>query len=355
MKYKKIEYKLINSSLIFRLNDKRLYLNYIGLSLNKSKLENALNLFIDNLGNVKNNYEILIKKEDQDTYIINYPDGTNTKLDILYYYLNELNKREYVDKSDIEIKPDGSLYYEGHKVKAYYKNEDGLILSGDFSDFIGSDKYEFENEEILNLEKEIKSLEYQNIEFKKVFDENYINYVYYQNTYEDLSYDLISLEADYGEAIKNANTSLKTLKNQYYNKTKKTLNNAWGPRSANSAEPNVEQYLYYDSDGFNMENYALKGFYTNGDPGSSDTDGIRAIGAITNAANRKAAGLISAKGLQATINLYGKTAFTVVQSAIPGTMRKLFFTSALKIAIYTPVANVFQSVLNYGYKTWGLI
>ena len=88
--------------------------------------------------------------------------------------------------------------------------------------------------------------------------------------------------------------------------------------------------------------------------GLSD-DGVRAIGAITNAANRKAAGIISAKGLQATLNLYGKTAFNAVQAAIPGTMRRLFLSSARKIALYTVLANVSQSGLNYGYKAWGLI
>ena len=84
-------------------------------------------------------------------------------------------------------------------------------------------------------------------------------------------------------------------------------------------------------------------------------DGIRAVNAIANAANRKAAGTISAKGLQATINLYGKTTFNAVQAAIPGTMRKLFLDSAIRIAIYTPFANVAQSSLNYGYKAWGFI
>ena len=88
--------------------------------------------------------------------------------------------------------------------------------------------------------------------------------------------------------------------------------------------------------------------------GLSD-DGVRAIGAITNAANRKAAGIISAKGLQATLNLYGKTAFNAVQAAIPGTMRRLFLSSARKIALYTVLANASQSGLNYGYKAWGLI
>lgn len=88
--------------------------------------------------------------------------------------------------------------------------------------------------------------------------------------------------------------------------------------------------------------------------GLSD-DGVRAIGAITNAANRKASGIISAKGLQATLNLYGKTAFNAVQAAIPGTMRRLFLSSARKIAFYTVLANVSQSGLNYGYKAWGLI
>jgi hypothetical protein len=62
-----------------------------------------------------------------------------------------------------------------------------------------------------------------------------------------------------------------------------------------------------------------------------------------------------AKGLQATLNLYSKTAFNAIRAAIPGTMRRLFLSSASKIAVYTVLANASQSGLNYAYKVWGLI
>jgi len=61
-------------------------------------------------------------------------------------------------------------------------------------------------------------------------------------------------------------------------------------------------------------------------------DGIRAINAIARTSSRLAAGEISQKGLQATFNLYGKTAFNAVESTIPGTIRhvmiKNLFTGA---------------------------
>ena len=88
--------------------------------------------------------------------------------------------------------------------------------------------------------------------------------------------------------------------------------------------------------------------------GLSD-DGTRAIGAITKAANRKFLNQISPKGMQATLNRWGKIAFEAVQSATPGTMKMLFMQSAKNIAIYTPFANIVTGGLNHGYKVWGWI
>ena len=88
--------------------------------------------------------------------------------------------------------------------------------------------------------------------------------------------------------------------------------------------------------------------------GLSD-DGARAIGAITKAANRRFLDQISPKGMQATLNRWGKIAFEAVQSATPGTMKMLFIQSARNIAIYTPFANIVAGGLNHGYKVWGWI
>ncbi len=85
--------------------------------------------------------------------------------------------------------------------------------------------------------------------------------------------------------------------------------------------------------------------------GLSD-DGARALGAITKAANRRFLNQISPKGMQATLNRWGKIAFEAVQSATPGTMKMLFMQSARNIVIYTPLANIVTGGLNHGYKVW---
>ena len=76
--------------------------------------------------------------------------------------------------------------------------------------------------------------------------------------------------------------------------------------------------------------------------GLSD-DGSRAIGAITNAANRRFFGEISERGMQATLNLYSKTAFNAVQAAIPGTIRHLMIKSFAPVIIL-PIVNLITSI-----------
>lgn len=88
--------------------------------------------------------------------------------------------------------------------------------------------------------------------------------------------------------------------------------------------------------------------------GLSD-DGLRAVRAISTAMNRKMAGQISQKGFQGVINLYGKTAFSAINAAIPGTSRTLFMEAAKKLAFYTPFANIISGSLNYKYSVWGWI
>ncbi len=86
--------------------------------------------------------------------------------------------------------------------------------------------------------------------------------------------------------------------------------------------------------------------------GLSD-DGVRAINAITNAANRRVLGEISEKGMQATLNLYGRTAFNAVQAAIPGTIRHLMI-KGIAPGIYLPLINAGLSIgLDYLYQWLG--
>ena len=88
--------------------------------------------------------------------------------------------------------------------------------------------------------------------------------------------------------------------------------------------------------------------------GLSD-DGFRAAKAIATAMNRKMAGQISKRGFQGVINLYGKTAFSAIDAAIPGTSKMLFMGAAKKIACYTPFANIASGGLGYLYNVWGWI
>ena len=82
--------------------------------------------------------------------------------------------------------------------------------------------------------------------------------------------------------------------------------------------------------------------------------GKTAVSAITNAANSRASGLISQKGMQATLNLYGKTAFNAVQGAASQTIRNLMIEGGLKIMRWTirsALINLGTSYL-YDYLGW---
>ena len=88
--------------------------------------------------------------------------------------------------------------------------------------------------------------------------------------------------------------------------------------------------------------------------GLSD-DGLRAAKAIATAMNRRMAGQISKRGFQGVLNLYGKTAFSAINDAITITSEKLFMEAAIKLAFYTPFANMGSGLLNYLYNLWGCI
>ena len=111
MKYKTLNFNNLNGQLNYRLNDKTLYYNVNGLNFEKSKLCLPIDFVISNEGYITNSLDIKLEKQDEDTYLITYPDKSKEKLDILYYYLNEKNERNYVNKKEIEIKPDGSLLH----------------------------------------------------------------------------------------------------------------------------------------------------------------------------------------------------------------------------------------------------
>lgn len=71
--------------------------------------------------------------------------------------------------------------------------------------------------------------------------------------------------------------------------------------------------------------------------------------------NRRMAGQISKRGFQGVLNLYGKTAFNAIDTAITITSDMLFKEAARKLAIYTPIVNIASGGLNYLYGVWGWI
>ena len=280
MKYKIISYNLLNSNLNYRLNDNKLFVFHNGLSFSKSNIDINLDLIIDNEGNIDNSLNIKIEKIDSDTYKIKYADLSYELVDILFYYLDDNNIRQYVAKEDVTIKPDGTLEYNGHIVKTYYKNDNGYILTGDYTDFINSNNIDLRNEELINLEQEviningtIKDLEYQNSEYGKVFDIDYILYNDYEKNIEQLQYDNLNLQVQFNENIKNSTNSFYTYKHQYYTKTKKRIQKAWGPISTTQAQDLVDQYLYDDTNGALMEMNNLAGYYS---PGNNEYSGLNA-------------------------------------------------------------------------------
>ena len=181
MKRKEINYNLLDSSLNYRLNDKKIYISILGTKLIKSNLDISLDLIINDDYLATNSLAIELEKNDISSYTIKYPNGNNDKLDVLYYILDDSNERMYADKENVIIKPDGSLEYNGHEVKTYFKSDSGLSLYGDFNDFIDSDKIDLKNEEISKLEQEIfniesliSEIEYKKIEYAKLDDIKYI-------------------------------------------------------------------------------------------------------------------------------------------------------------------------------------
>ena len=81
--------------------------------------------------------------------------------------------------------------------------------------------------------------------------------------------------------------------------------------------------------------------------------GQTAISAITNAANNRVAGLISTKGMQATLNLYGKIAYNAVQNAVAPTIQKIMIDSGLKIMLWTTASSFIGLGTSYLYDYLG--
>lgn len=268
MKYKTISYGLSDGVIIHRLNDKKIYMIYNGLSHIKSKIKTRIDLIISNDGSINNSLDINVLKQDADTYKIIYPDGSEEMLDILFYYLNSNNERIYVAKSDVIIDIDGTKKYDGHVVKTYYKSDSELSLYGDYNDFINSDNYNFKNEDINNLEQEIfninatiEDLNYQKEEYSKLTDTIYTNYEAAQKAYERISRELSLIQVNMNDALKSDYNEYYINKNLYYNNTKKTISSGYGLDGNRDVSSNVNKYFSLNSNGREMEKANLEGFY----------------------------------------------------------------------------------------------
>ncbi len=82
-------------------------------------------------------------------------------------------------------------------------------------------------------------------------------------------------------------------------------------------------------------------------------EGLTAIGAISKAWNRIGLGEISKKGLQGTLNLYGKTAFDAVLNARNATILMLFNQSVGKIIPFVVISTLWQGALTKVYNKLG--
>ena len=279
MKRKEINYNLLDSSLNYRLNDKKIYISILGTKLIKSNLDISLDLIINDDYLATNSLAIELEKNDISSYTIKYPNGNNDKLDVLYYILDDSNERMYADKENVIIKPDGSLEYNGHEVKTYFKSDSGLSLYGDFNDFIDSDKIDLKNEEISKLEQEIfniesliSEIEYKKVEYSKLDDIKYIEYDNALRQVEQLNLDLASLQVSSNDDLYSYYNAYYDYKHMYYNNTRKTLDVAYGlVGGATEPVPNsgVQQYLYTNSNGRNMQLYNSLALYYD-DDGDAD-------------------------------------------------------------------------------------
>ena len=268
-KYKTINYDMFDGNINYRLNDKKLFFKCNGIKGQKNLIDVSFDLLIFNDGIIKNSLDIEMININKDTYLIKYPDGREDNLDLLYYYLNDNNDRIYVGKEDVTIEIDGTLTYENHKIKTYYKSDSGYILAGDYKDFINSDIYNFKNEDITNLEQEIfninstiEDLNYQIIEYSKINDSLYTNYESASKLYERLQRELSAIQVDMNDSLKSYYENYYDKKQQYYSKTHKNNSyNGYGLDGSRNVSNSINQYFYSDYNGREMEKANLEGLY----------------------------------------------------------------------------------------------
>ena len=145
-------YDLGQKKLTFSHNDLSLANSYIPLNISHEYQINEEN---DGYGKgFKLNIEQELIKTDNDSYKLVLANGEEEIFDELYY-INKNNKREYIAKEKVTVLPDSTLEYEGKKVFIELKNNKGISLSGDYTDFINGDKVDFRHQDLVDLENSI--------------------------------------------------------------------------------------------------------------------------------------------------------------------------------------------------------
>lgn len=238
-KRKIITYETLNGSFNYDLGMQKLTFRHKDLSFSNSYIQLGIShdyqINQNNNGygkGFKLNLEQQLVKVESEKYKLILADGTEEIFDELYYIKNA-NGREYIKKSVVEILPDGSLKYNNQKVFKELKNNKGISLSGDYSTFINTDKVDFRNEElieldnsILQIKQTIENLEYNIYEYSKHNNEKYISLLNKQETYENknLEYSSVKASNDYINNIE----ALYSAKKEYYNQTKKVQKQVGG-------------------------------------------------------------------------------------------------------------------------------
>ena len=267
---KVISYELKSGEINYNINNKKISLVCDGLAFKNHDIK----LILLNDGTLTNSLDIKIEKESVSKYRIISPTNSESELNILYYYLDDENRREYVHKGLVSMNLEKELTYEGHKVKTYYKSENGYIITEDYKNFLNSDMYLEKDDNILKLEQEILDIEktidditFQKSEYSKINDEIYKNYLNACKEYENLQIKQLVKQTNMNNALKDKYESYYSCKNSYYDYTKKELRQAYGiiedPSNIDDlcTSDSINQYLYTSENGRNMEINNLKGFY----------------------------------------------------------------------------------------------
>lgn len=287
---KTLSYSTIkNGKLNIHLNDKHLTLMHLDFEKNNLNLPFSIyHIYQNNLNNkgygrgFSLNLEQTLKRLNDDTssFLLTLPDGTIEKFQEIYYYKNDQESRIYktiegkkLKRSDIEVLDDGTLSYQNHPIYIDIKSDTGLTLKSDYKDFIGAEKLNFKNEDLLQLENDIlqiqgsvEDLNYQLLEYQKFQDNSsYMSLEQARKEYEHSNQQYKTFQLNSSQ-IKDKENILKK-KEAYYQKIKKGYNNVGGLRQNFTQDDiyfdaTMMRISYDDSDGKNAELYANSDRYS---------------------------------------------------------------------------------------------